>query len=134
MKKIGRNLVDPATVKAEGLLLKQIWDAHPDKHSDGQEEFGLRFQIGNQSAVSQCLLGKMPLSLKAAKGFAKGLGCQIADFSARLAELETAWPFELVDRERYEALPPAQRHRAQLRMMDEIEDIESSLKANGTYR
>ena len=72
------------------------------------------------------------MSLKAAKGFARGLSCKIADFSPRLAELETSWPFELVDRERYEALPPALRFKAQVRMQDEIELLERSLK-NGTY-
>lgn len=66
----------------EARKLKAIWarTAHPP-----QAEFGELFGIGNQSAVSQFLNGKTPLSLEAAAGFAKGLGCQIADFSPRLA-------------------------------------------------
>jgi len=91
------------------------------------------YQIGSQSAVTSFLNGHTPLSLKAARGFAKGLNCLISDFSPRLAALESSWPFELVDRERYEALPLALRFKAQVRMQDEIEALEQIIKANGTY-
>lgn len=44
-----------------------------------------------------------------------------------------AWPFELVDRNRYDALSPAMQHRAQIRMTDEITAIEQEAsRANGT--
>lgn len=77
-----RAIVTPET-KAESVRLREIWDSrsHP-----GQAEFGELYEIGNQSAVSQFLLGRAPLSLKAAKGFATGLGCRIEDFSPRLAK------------------------------------------------
>jgi hypothetical protein len=52
-----------------------------------QESFGLEFKIGNQAAVGFFLNGKTPLSPKAAVAFARGLGCKVADFSPRLAEL-----------------------------------------------
>lgn len=50
-----------------------------------QADFGHDYGIGGQSAVGQFLRGDAPLSLKAATGFAKGLGCRISDFSPRLA-------------------------------------------------
>ncbi len=132
MKKRGRTSIDPLLVKEEARRLKEIWDRADVSVRGTQAEFGDAHSIGNQSAVGQFLRGETPLSLKAAKGFAKGLGCKIADFSPRLAELESSWPFELVDRERYEALPPALRFKAQVRMQDEIEALETALK-NGTY-
>lgn len=121
----------------EARLLREIWaktkEARKAAGLHSQGAFGQEYQIGNQAAVGFFLNGKTALSLKAARGFAKGLGCNISDFSPRLAAMETAWPFELVDRDRYEALPPAMRHRAQVRMQDEIEVLEQALKANGTY-
>lgn len=133
MKKGGRTSVEEEIVKRESAALKAIWDACNPKDRRTQAEFGELHGVGNQSAVGQFLRGKIPLSLKAAKGFAKGLNCLVADFSPRLAELESSWPFDLVDRERYEALPPAFRHKAQVRMMDEIEALERDLQANGTH-
>ena len=124
--------MDPLLVKEEARRLKEIWDAADPARRGTQAEFGEAHLIGNQSAVGQFLRGETPLSLKAAKGFAKGLACKIADFSPRLAELETSWPFELVDRDRYEALPPPLRFKVQVRMQDEIEALEKTLK-NGTY-
>lgn len=135
-KSSARNITEQH--REEARLLLKIWeDTYDERKRLGlhtQGAFGQEYSIGNQAAVGFFLHAKTALSLKAAKGFAKGLGCQIADFSARLAELETAWPFELVDRERYEALPAAQKHRAQLRMQDEIDSIEAMLQANGTHR
>lgn len=133
MKKRGRSSVDPFEVKEEARRLKDLWDAASQATRGTQAEFGEVHSIGNQSAVGQFLRGETPLSLKAAKGFAKGLGCKISDFSPRLAELESSWPFELVDRDRYEALPPALKYKVQVRMQDEIEALEQALKANGTY-
>lgn len=114
-------------------MLKALWDAISQSEKGTQAEFGEQYLIGNQSAVGQFLRGKTPLSLKAAKGFAKGLNCQVSDFSPRLAALESSWPFDLVDRDRYEALPLAMRHKAQVRMMDEIEELERAVLANGTH-
>lgn len=77
-----RAKVTPET-KEEARRLRHLWDAraHPS-----QAEFGEKYEIGNQSAVGQFLRGETPLSLKAARGFAIGLGASIEDFSPRLAQ------------------------------------------------
>ena len=72
--------------QAEAAALKRLWDAYkrqPDSLT--QKEFGQRFEIGKQAAVGNFVNGKIPLSLKAAAGFAKGLGVAIEKFSPRLA-------------------------------------------------
>ncbi len=75
---------------AEAERLSAIWaETYADRktrnlHSQGA--FGLEYGIGNQAAVGFFLNGKTALSLKAARGFAKGLQCSIADFSSRLAK------------------------------------------------
>lgn len=74
--------ITPENVQ-EAAKLRAIWDATPDKPN--QAIFGDRFEIGSQSAVTLFLNGKTPLSLKAARGFAKGLRRDIAEFSTRLA-------------------------------------------------
>lgn len=76
-----RAKVTPET-KEEARRLSELWAArsHPT-----QAEFGEAYGIGNQSAVGQFLRGDTPLSLKAALGFAQGLGCKLEDFSPRLA-------------------------------------------------
>lgn len=79
--------VTPET-KQESARLKALWDAMTPRPS--QAEFGETFGIGNQSAVSQFLNGKTPLSLNAARCFAIGLGCSIDDFSPRLAAVAEA--------------------------------------------
>lgn len=78
----GRKAKVTEETKEESRNLKQLWDAvgHPP-----QAEFGEKYGIGNQSAVGQFLRGEVPLSLKAARGFASGLGILIEDFSPRLA-------------------------------------------------
>lgn len=68
--------------RTEAALLRAIWDS--TEHSS-QAVFGETYGIGNQSAVGQFLRGEAALSMKAAKGFALGLGCQISAFSKRLA-------------------------------------------------
>jgi phage repressor protein C with HTH and peptisase S24 domain len=77
-----RAKVTPET-EAESVRLRSIWDATPNKPS--QAQFGERYNIGSQGAVALFLSGTTPLSKKAAKGFADGLGCRVADFSPRLA-------------------------------------------------
>lgn len=83
MKKTGRTAIDPVVVAEEASRLFQIW--HREKRLS-QGEFGAKFQIGKQAAVGQFLNGDTALSFKAARGFAEGLGCTIADFSPRLAQ------------------------------------------------
>lgn len=75
--------------RSESSKLKALWATYKqDSNSLTQEAFGQKYGIGNQGAVWQCLNAKgMPISLKAAQGFAEGLKCQIEDFSPRLAKL-----------------------------------------------
>jgi phage repressor protein C with HTH and peptisase S24 domain len=69
----------------EAKRLKALWDKARAAGGPTQTVFGETYDIGTQSAVNLFLTGTTPLSLKAARGFAKGLGCEIADFSTRLA-------------------------------------------------
>lgn len=68
----------------ESRRLKSIWD---DTGHDGltQDAFGEKYGIGSQAAVGFFLNGKSAISMKAAIGFAKGLGRPISEFSPRLA-------------------------------------------------
>lgn len=68
--------------REEARALREIWNRVRPKN---QKEFGAEFGIGGQTAVSNFLSGTSALSLKAAAGFAAGLGCRIEDFSPRLA-------------------------------------------------
>ena len=68
--------------RAEAHALKKIWEREKPR---SQKEFAEEFGIGGQTAVSNFLHGTSALSLKAATGFAAGLGCRIEDFSPRLA-------------------------------------------------
>lgn len=84
-RKSRQSKVTPETLE-ESRKLKALWDKRSQL---SQAEFGERHEIGNQSAVAQFLSGKVPLSLKAARGFALGLGADIYEFSSRLAEEAT---------------------------------------------
>jgi hypothetical protein len=70
--------------REEARRLRALWDQA--EHRPSQEKFGELYKIGNQSAVGQFLRGESPLSLKAAMGFAQGLGRKISEFSPRLAQ------------------------------------------------
>ena len=76
--------VTPETLE-ESRRLRALWDATKDRPN--QTVFGEMYGVGNQSAVGQFLRGATPISLKAAIGFAKGLRCEIEDFSPRLAKI-----------------------------------------------
>lgn len=76
--------VTPETLE-ESRRLRELWDATKDRPN--QTVFGEMYGVGNQSAVGQFLRGDTPISLKAAVGFAKGLRCEIEDFSPRLAKI-----------------------------------------------
>lgn len=67
---------------AESKRLRELWEK---RKTMTQVEFGEKYGIGTQGAMYQFLNGVTPISLKAAIGFAKGLNCQISDFSPRLA-------------------------------------------------
>lgn len=109
--------------RAESAALKRLYNSTP--HGLTQEAFGERYGIGNQGAVWQCLNGTgMPISLKAARGFAAGLGCKISAFSPRLAALDAAgWPFEMVPHPTYDGLTEAQKGYVQKAMADAIKEI-----------
>lgn len=81
-RKIVRTPLTAEQIK-EAETLKRLFKA--TKHGLTQAEFGERFGIGSQGAVWQYLNGKTALNLKAAKGFAEGIDCSVADFSPRLA-------------------------------------------------
>jgi hypothetical protein len=85
MKKIGRQGIDPLVVAEEAQQLSAIWHRTPVTSRGGQAEFGEKFKVGSQSAVGQFLRGEIPINMKAARGFAAGLQCNIGDFSPRLA-------------------------------------------------
>ena len=72
--------------KAESRRLKAIWEKEKEAKGFTQGSFGADFNIGTQAAVGFFLNGKSAISMKAAKGFAAGLGCSIEDFSPRLAQ------------------------------------------------
>lgn len=78
--------------RAEAARLMEIWTRVRAKRREAgepftQDWFGETYGIGNQSAVGFFLNGKTALSLKAARGFAAGLGCKVSDFSPRLAKI-----------------------------------------------
>lgn len=75
--------------RREAAALKALWASTSDERAARgvrtQEAFGIEYGIGNQAAVWQFLNGKTALSLAAALGFAKGMRCNVGDFSPRLA-------------------------------------------------
>ncbi len=68
----------------DAARLKALYGERKGKMS--QEEFGSRFEIGSQGMVWQYLNARRPLNIKAATGFARGLGVEVDAFSLRLAE------------------------------------------------
>lgn len=71
--------------KEESARLLALWKAQAKPSRMTQKVFGDIYDIGTQSAVGFFLNGASTISMKAALGFAKGLNCEIADFSPRLA-------------------------------------------------
>jgi transcriptional regulator with XRE-family HTH domain len=92
--------------KQDAVRLKALFEA---AGPETQEKFGARFGIGSQALVWQYLNGYIPLNLRAAVRFARGLSCDVAEFSPTLAE----------------DLPPTQRRPADL-----FEDIVESMPIN----
>lgn len=72
-----------ATNTQEASALKRLYKA---RVTMSQQAFGDLYQIGSQGMVWQYLNGKRPLNKDAAMKFARGLNCQIEDFSPRLAD------------------------------------------------
>ena len=74
--------------RLEAERLKAIYNGEPHNGKpEGltQADFGAKYDIGAQAVVWQYLNGRIPLNLRAATGFARGLKRKIADFSPRLA-------------------------------------------------
>lgn len=67
--------------EAEAALLKKLFD---ERSTLSQAEFGAEYEIGSQGMVWQYLNARSPLNLSAALKFAKGLKCEIREFSLRL--------------------------------------------------
>lgn len=69
--------------RQEAARLKALWviAGRPD-----QTLLGEQYGIGSQSAVSNFLNGHSPLSMDAARGFARALACEVGAFSQRLSE------------------------------------------------
>jgi hypothetical protein len=82
MKTGARKAIVTDEHREEARRLKEIWTR---EKRPTQAIFGETYDIGGQSAVNNYLNGTSALSMRAAKGFARGLGCNIADFSPRLA-------------------------------------------------
>lgn len=76
---------------AEAEALRAIWNskegraARAAKGFPTQDTFGPGMGIGTQGAVWQFMNARVPISIKAAVGFARGLNCEVRDFSPRLA-------------------------------------------------
>ena len=65
----------------ESKALSELWKA---KAKLSQTQFGIQFQLGNQSYVHQCLTGKVDLNIKSAMAFARHLNVHVSEFSPRL--------------------------------------------------
>lgn len=107
MSKQHRKAIVTDEHRTEARALKQIWDdAKASGRLKSQKEIGIEYEIGNQNAVSQFLHAKVPLSLKAARGFAAALGVVIRDFSPRLAaEADRTAQFATPDEEDFLPIP-----------------------------
>jgi hypothetical protein len=66
--------------------LRKLWDERIAPTGMSQEEFGALHGIGNQSMVSQYLMGTRPLNYDAALKFAEGFKCTIADICPEMAD------------------------------------------------
>lgn len=120
--------------KQEAAALKAIWNrtkaARAAAGVGSQEAFGDKFDIGNQAAVGFFLNGHTALSMKAALGFARGLGCAVADFSPRLAKMlpslpdedkATPWPFKRLSPDEWEHIDEFDRAVAENAYLDALE-------------
>jgi hypothetical protein len=125
----------------EAAALRKLWES---REHDTQTIFGEKYKIGNQSAVGQFLNGKARISMKAAVGFAKGLGCEISDFSPRLAAeaagirsvqaSDGLWPFPGIDRVRFDRLSSAQKLEIQGALRSLITAFEQESRHHGNRK
>jgi transcriptional regulator with XRE-family HTH domain len=118
--------------RTESRMLKALWDQ--SSHGLSQDAFGHKFGIGSQGMVWQCLNGTgSTISLKAARGFARGLKVEVSAFSPRLAAtmaehaaIVGAWPFPDIERARFDRLTEHQRIEIQGIVRERIEKFEAA--------
>lgn len=135
--------------RKEAERLKAIWNASTSKPS--QAVFAEEYDLGTQGNVGHYLNARSPINPKAATAFAHLLGCQVSDFSPRVAmeiaslaipsgdsaavewDIKVAWPFDptIVSRERYMALPSGIRVLVQGALRRAIDDEEARLTKQG---
>ncbi len=120
--------VSAHTRKVEAAVLKRIWLL---KHGAmSQAQFAGDYGLGTQGNVGHYLNGRRPLNLETAEKFAKALGCQVGDFSPRLAaelarrDARGGWPFPRITRERWEALSGGQKEALEGIVLGQIMDWE----------
>lgn len=70
--------------KQEAARLKALWDDGRPHRT--QAIFGEHYGLGNQANVGHYLNGRSPLNPKAATAFAAELGCNVGEFSPRVAD------------------------------------------------
>lgn len=81
MEKSKKAKIEPVHVE-ESAKLKELY---LNRATGSQAEFGATYDIGSQGMVWQYLNAKAPLNLSAALKFARGLRCEVSEFSGRLA-------------------------------------------------
>jgi transcriptional regulator with XRE-family HTH domain len=146
--------VPPDVKDAESAALRALFEAWKTRTGQSQAQFAGEQGIGTPAMVWQYLSGHRPLNLEAALKFAAGLGKPIESFSPRLAEQARAasslsapglksrvtelvareapakraqWPFKLVDRARYERLPPDEREIIEALVLKRVVEWESRI-------
>lgn len=82
MDKSKKSKIEPVHID-EAAKLKALFKANTKL---SQAEFGAEFEIGSQGMVWQYLNANSPLNIQAACRFAKGLRCNVIDFSPRLSK------------------------------------------------
>lgn len=93
--------------KAEGVKLKQLWDANKPM---SQAAFAVDVLGRSAGYLPQFFSGQRPVSLQFARIFAEHLKCGIEEFSPRLAKeaatekAKVVWPFPEVDYEQVKNL------------------------------
>ncbi len=119
----------------EAEALKRLWKGRARKCT--QEEFGAKYGLGSQANVGHYLGARSPLNIKAASAFAKEIGCQVSDFSPRVAAemaLIGAADHDMSadkrpesrlnsDRVVYEVRPKTKRQRAIDALLETVEKI-----------
>ena len=70
--------------REEAARLKALWEDGRPRRT--QAIFGEQYGLGNQANVGHYLNGRSALNVKASVAFATELGCQVSDFSQRIAE------------------------------------------------